>query len=132
MLAQVSYSLKLSTAKMVGDLFSGLYEEKIFDAYISKVSHSKMEDYKRELRILAIKNAKEKAEYLTQAIGYQIGKPIIIYENAPTFYQNTYDYMPQRMEEMKVMSSSAEQSEPEISFKKIKLEASIFVKFEVK
>jgi uncharacterized protein len=135
-LSQISYSLKLNSAKSVGDLFTGLYEIKIYDASIYKVSHSKIEEYKKELRIQAIKNAKEKAEYLTNAIGYQIGKPIIIYENAPIYYDN-FNLRGARssMETMPYIDgiqSAKMQSEPEIEFKKIKLEASIFVKFEVK
>lgn len=131
-LAQVTYTLKLSTAKMVGDLFTGLYELKIQDAYISKVSHSKMEEFKKELRIAAIKNAKEKAEYLTEAIGYKIGRPMVIYENAPVNYV-AYDQMNTRMTLVEgKFSESYQAPEPEISFRKIKLEGGVYVKFEVK
>lgn len=132
-LAQVTYTLKLSTAKMVGDLFTGLYELKIQDAYISKVSHSKMEEFKKELRIAAIKNAKEKAEYLTEAIGYKIGRPMVIYENNPVNYV-AYDQMNTRMTfaENKYSESYQQAADPEISFRKIKLEGGVYVKFEVK
>lgn len=132
-LAQVTYTLKLSTAKMVGDLFTGLYELKIQDAYISKVSHSKMEEFKKELRIAAIKNAKEKAEYLTEAIGYKIGRAMVIYENNPVNFV-AYDQMNTRMTfaENKYSESYQQAPDPEISFRKIKLEGGVYVKFEVK
>jgi uncharacterized protein YggE len=133
-LSQMTYILKLNTAKSVGDLFSALFEIKIYDAFIQKVSHSKIEEFKKDLRILAIKNAKEKAEYLTTAIGYEIGKPIIIYENSPINFNQYEMNQPVYSTYQKDAITSVQSYEPqvEISFKKIKLEASIFVKFELK
>ena len=120
-LSQMTYILKLNTAKSVGDLFSALFEIKIYDAFIQKVSHSKIEEFKKDLRILAIKNAKEKAEYLTTAIGYEIGKPIVIYENSPVIYNQYEMNQPVYSMYQKDATTSMQSIEPqaEISFKKI-------------
>ncbi|MBI2258241.1 MAG: SIMPL domain-containing protein [Flavobacteriia bacterium] len=134
-LSKVTYSLKLSTAKEVNDLFNGLYEIKIYDAYISKVYHSKMEEFKRDLRIKAIKEAKEKAIYLTNAIGNSIGKPLIINESYPISFDsfnmsNRAFSMDMRPESE--MSSKSYEGHEEMSFKKIKLQSTVYIKYELK
>jgi nicotinamide mononucleotide adenylyltransferase len=68
-ISQSEYELKLSTAQQVADVFEKLDEMKIDNAFISKVSHSKIKEYRKEVEIQAIKNAKSKADYLLAAIG---------------------------------------------------------------
>src|SRR5690606_35595222 len=71
-----SYLLKLTNADMVGKVYAYLSELDAQDAYISKVNYSKMEELKKENRIKAIKDAKDKAEYLLAAIGHKPGTPM--------------------------------------------------------
>lgn len=59
--------MKVSGDLTEGKVFEKLDELKIVDAYISKVSHSKLEEFKKEVRVMAIKAAKEKANYLLTA-----------------------------------------------------------------
>jgi len=56
------YTLKLSTAEEVSKTFEKLDELKILDAGISKTERSDIVELRRQLRIDAIKAAKEKAE----------------------------------------------------------------------
>ena len=83
------YVLKVGDAITVGKVFEKLDELKIIDAKISKVSHSKIEEFKKEVRIMAIRAAKEKADYLLSAIGEQTGKPLKVYENSTYSIDNS-------------------------------------------
>lgn len=69
------YTLKVKNAIELGRMFQELEKLEITDAFISKVNHSKIDSLRKEVRILAIKAAKDKADYLLTAIGEQTGKP---------------------------------------------------------
>jgi uncharacterized protein YggE len=137
-ITKAEYILKVENALTVGKVFEKLDELKIVEAHISKVSHSKILELKKEVRVMAIKSAKEKADYLLKAIGEQTGKALKIYEENPYYMQdNTYF----NVRGSKGIANSTvynddinmEQSEKlAIQFKKIKLQASIYVKFEIK
>jgi Protein of unknown function (DUF541) len=51
---------------------------------VIRISHSKIEEYKREVRIMAMKNAQEKAGYLLEAVNSKVGKPIKVAEKDPS------------------------------------------------
>ncbi len=125
------YTLKLATAEEVSKTFEMLDELKIQDAYISRTERSDIVELRKELRIDAIKAAKEKADYLLNAIGEETGHALEVRENSPGYYYNsmanniqTYSLIEEDMNEMGGL--------PEIGFEKIRLEASIYVKFEIK
>ena len=131
-MAQTEYILKVGDAKTVGSVFEKLDDLKIHDANIDHVSHSKMEEYRKEVKIMAIKAAKEKADYLLSAIGSQVSRPLIVKENAVSLY---------RVNSINVRKSSKFETyneyqdswrEQMIDFQKITLQASIYVKFEIK
>lgn len=127
-----SYVLKVADATTVGKVYEKLDALKILDAYIARVSHSKMEEFKKQVRIMAIKAAKEKAEYLLAAIDEKMGSPFIIYE------QNSVPNLPMKLMNVRGSRSASEtyyvdgiKQPEEIQFKKIKLQSSIYVKFEI-
>ncbi|MHA3786679.1 SIMPL domain-containing protein [Flavobacterium hauense] len=74
------YMLKVSTAAQVNQVFEALYNNNIKEASIARVDHSQITALRKEVRISAIKAAKEKAVYLLEAIGEQPAKPLIIRE----------------------------------------------------
>ncbi|MGQ2985096.1 SIMPL domain-containing protein [Flavobacterium sp.] len=76
------YLLKVSTADEVRKVFEALHNNDIKEASISNVDHTQIDALRKEVRIAAIKAAKEKATYLLQAIGEQPGKPLVITEEA--------------------------------------------------
>mgnify|MGYP003338191953 CR=1 FL=1 len=136
-LTKKDYTLKVSTATTVGQVFQQLDKLEITDAFIAKVSHSKLDSLKKEVKILAIKAAKNKADYLLAAIGEQTGKPLIVQELengiTPTTGEN---YRGSRLSEtayyVDVVKMSGSDKEEELQFKKIKIEAFVFVKFAIK
>lgn len=131
-LTKKDYTLKVSNATMVGQVFLELEKLEITEASISKVNHSKIDSLKKDIRIKAIKDAKDKADYLLHAIGEQTGKPLIIRENEI--------YQPYRTFATPMMGARAsvdaeyyiQAQEEEIQFQKIKLQTSIYVKFSIK
>lgn len=75
-----SYDVKFKNSQQVYMLYSVMDSLGISKAYVSKYSHSKMDEYKKQIKINAIKAAKEKATYLLEAIGEKAGKAINIEE----------------------------------------------------
>jgi uncharacterized protein YggE len=135
-LTKKDYTLKVGTATAVGQVFQQLDKMEITDAYISKVSHTKLDSLRKEVRITAIKAAKNKADYLLAAIGEQTGKPLLITEVEfsqpanPVYRQSAVSYSNVRQlgdEDDKDSGGKAE-----IQFKKIKIECIMYVKFAIK
>lgn len=134
-LTNKDYTLKVSNATIVGQVFQQLDKLNITDAYISKVNHSKLDSLKSEVKILAIKAAKNKADYLLSAIGEQTGKPLIVREienttQTPGVYSQTRGSRSSYfIDGQKVVGSD---KLDDLEFKKINIEAYIYVKFEIK
>lgn len=134
---QKDYTLKVSDAATVGKVYLELEKLNIKDAFISKVSHSKIEHFRKEARIAAIKDAKDKADYMLVAIGEQTGKALVIRDNL--FYDNSTT----RFEEHRYYDSLYEKDitsgtyggsmgKEDVQFNKIKISISIYAKFEIK
>jgi uncharacterized protein YggE len=96
---------------------------------ISRVSHSKLEEYKKQLKIEAIKAAKAKAVYLSEAIGEQVAGALTINdanEGSDVVYPQT------RMYANMAMKSEMADAAMDVDFKKIKLQFSVSVVFALK
>lgn len=131
-ISQTQYELRLGNATEVSEVFALLDEIEITDAWISKVDHSRMEELKKDLRIEAIKSAKAKSDYLLNAISQQTGKALIVRENEvyqPPVYFNKMANA--QMDMLEVAGAATPAYEP-VDFRKIKIQTSIYVKFEVK
>ena len=94
---------------------------------IAKVSHSKLTEFKKQLKIQAVKSAKEKANYLAEAIGEKVGEAIII--NDP----NEIGNYPRPVYANAMLKQGnfegAPADEPNIDFKKIKVQFEVNVSF---
>lgn len=123
-----NYLLKVGSAEMVGKVFNELDRLKITGAGISRVDYSKRDQVKRELRIAALKAAKEKATYMTEAIGEDIGKPLSINESeygGPIMYANV------RLQNQSAEMDAGSGSDA-IEYRKIKYSTTVNAKFEIK
>lgn len=128
-----NYSLKVHGAAHLKQLFENFKKLEISDVRITKATHSDLVNIKKKNRIKAIKAAKEKADYLLNAIGEQTGKPIIINElsnNNQDFTNANYLNNNANYSIMKVRGSSFKNET--VEFKSIKISSSIYVKFEIK
>jgi uncharacterized protein len=89
--ATISYQIKFSSSKKMDDLVEKLNDEATANFRITKTWHSKMTEYRKQLKIAAVKAAKEKGIYLTEAIGEKLGAAITITEpDDAALYQTTY------------------------------------------
>jgi uncharacterized protein YggE len=122
--------LEVKDATEAKKAFEQLDKLNIKNARISRVDHTKMDEYKREAKIMAIRAAKEKATYLLEAIDEKLGGAIVVRENAYSVYGNQ---MLQSRNMRMSYDNVAESSVPDVNlnFKKIKLTASVYVKWEI-
>jgi uncharacterized protein YggE len=78
-----TFIIKVSTPGKIDEVLNKVNGESIYSVEIRNYSHSKIEEYKKQLKIEAIKAAKAKATYLLEAIGEKIGTVLDV---------NEYDY----------------------------------------
>jgi uncharacterized protein YggE len=125
--------MKLSNAGEVNKFFKLLDESDIENVRISKTAYSQIEQLRREVKIKAIKAAKEKADYLLNAIGEQSGKPLFIKEQD---YSNLNLASNSYLNEVIVTGygyqGKANGFENQIAFSKIKVKYEILGRFEIK
>ncbi len=127
--ASKDFQLKLKDAEQVAKVFQKLNDLNVSLVNIEKLEYSKREELLKELRMRAVKEAKERATYMLSAIGETVGKPLEIRDNSyyhPIVYRN----QPVMMMEAKVSDGYAPPM-PELDFKKIELKANVNVKFEI-
>ncbi len=134
-LTEKKLQMKLQNAGEVNKLFQILDELEIEDARISKTAHSEIEKFRKEIKIEAMKAAKNKADYLLTAIGEQTGKPLFIREQFNTTYPSNL-YGNTAMQEVVVTGyatrNQAKGFENDIAFTKIKIRYEIFARFGIK
>jgi len=125
------YQLMLCDAATTVNVFKKLKPLGINTISISKVSHSKLQQFKEEVKIKAIKVAKRKAKMLTVAIDQACGKAIYINElnaNQKNFIPSNANILVER--EYSLSKSTFEKT-PVLQFQKIKLESTMHVKFKI-
>lgn len=122
------YTLKLNNLFKINEIMSGVDSKGIQYTNITKYSHSKIEQYRKEIKIKALQAAKEKATYLLSSINEQIGEVLEIQEIGD-YAPNPYDG---RMANMKMEAMASDQSSPEIGFKEIKLRFEVRAVFKIK
>lgn len=91
---------------------------------IGELNHSNMENFKKQVKIDALKVAKEKATYLVESIGEELGEVISIVEMSDGFMRPMYSNSMMRSAE--VAQESIDQVE------NIKLSYQVRVKFSIK
>jgi len=77
-----AYSLKITKVEKIKEVFKIFEKLDIIEANITKATHSNLVELRKENRINAIKAAKEKSDYLLNAIGSKTGKPLKVVEEA--------------------------------------------------
>ncbi len=80
LLSSISYQVKFSDTKMMDNLVKSLDDQATNNFRITRTSHSKIVEYRKQLKVQAVKAAKEKAVYLTEAVNEQLGQAIQINE----------------------------------------------------
>jgi uncharacterized protein YggE len=124
------YQLVVGSAQMAGNVLTALEKIGISNVSIERVDHSQMEQFRRDVKVKAIKAAKEKAIDMASAIGQTAGKAIYIQE---------VDYGMNNMMMGRVAGLQSNvsfkmqenDSAPDVEFEKIKLEYQVNAKFEL-
>ena len=127
-LASKQYTLKVKDLTKLNDIISAVDPKGIAYTNVESYSHSKLDTYKKDLKIKALQNAKEKANSLLNGIGEKMGGAMDIQE-----IYNEYTPQPMyRNNMMKTQSAEDATVMPDIDFKKIKLSYQIRAVFEIK
>lgn len=128
--ASITYQVKLRTSAQVDQLVDKLDDNATQNFYITKTSHSRLEEFRKNLKIQAVKAAKEKAAYLAEAINEKIGEAVTI--NEPTeYFQPYFNNMSSNMR-LKANVADATNDPPQADFKKLKLKYDVAVVFALK
>lgn len=127
--ASITYQVKLRNTAQIDQLVDKLDDNATSNFYIARTSHSKLAEFRKNLKIQAVKAAKEKAGYLAEAIGEQVGVAVTI--NEPNeYFQPYYNTMANvRMQKVEMDQAA---TEPQADFKKIKLKYDVTVVFALK
>jgi uncharacterized protein YggE len=130
------YQLLVHDAKTAGKVFMELQKLGISNVSIDRVENSKITEYRKEVKVAAIKAAQEKAKALTMAINQDLGRAIYIQE-----VENNADItgaLSGRVAGIRIRGyfntvlSEQTESGPDIEFEKIQLEYNVIVRFELK
>lgn len=132
MKAGITYWVKVSSTSKMDELVNKMDDEATQNFFIAKVSHSKLQEFKKQLKIDAIKAAKEKAIYLSAAIGENVGEAITVNEpNEVGHYPVPMYRTANVMLEHKMADQSAAPA-MNVDFKKMKLQFDVNVVFALK
>ena len=129
-LASKDYIVEVSSTEELAKVWTVLDEIDALSAFIKRVDHSKMDEFKKEVKIKAIQHAKEKANYMLAAINQQTGKALFIREQQNFMLRNSAK-MALQTGFMEQESIEDDAQEVEISFKKIKLKYEVFARFAI-
>ncbi|MGB3463750.1 MAG: SIMPL domain-containing protein [Cyclobacteriaceae bacterium] len=129
-LATKSFKLLMPEVKKINSLMNMLDEEGVNSVNINEYKHSQMEKIQADLKIEAIRAARQKAAMLLEAIGEELGGAVTVSENSmsdtsPVLYR-------QRSFESKSLAVEDAEYSSDLGFKKIKLKSSIRVVFAIK
>jgi uncharacterized protein YggE len=128
-----SFQFKVNAKTNVSKLFEDLNQKWITNLNISEVKNTKIADFRKTVKINALKAAKAKADYLLESIGKKVGTPLEIVE--------IEDYMsdtvvPMAYKSARLSNVQLETADAGIDFsfdniENIKLKYSIKTKYEI-
>lgn len=119
------YQLKVSSAEMLGSVYQALGKLGISNLSIMALSHSRIREITDEVRIEAVKNAREIALGMARAIGQDIGRAVFIADYINPVFLARSNYKTDAFTD-----NSAGAEEPvSLDFRNIKLNYSVTVKF---
>ncbi len=121
------YSLLVYDGLTAGKVMAALEDIDIANTYLEKTEYSKMDELELTLKSRAVKKAKRKAEALTEPLGQKVGVAIHIVDNSQPYYPR-YNQPQMRMKTM-AMEDASTPAPLDIGFEKIKVEATVNVKF---
>lgn len=136
MTASITYQLKLNSSAKIDQLVNVLDDDATEDFQIVRTSHSKILEFRKQLKISAVQAAKEKAQYLAAAIDEKVGEAITVNEpsDISIVYQRSNPYenvMMNRVENARIQQGQDAEGQG-VDFKKIKLKFEVNAVFALK
>ena len=137
----ITYQVKFKDSKTMDALVEQLDDEATQNFQIITTSHSKIMEFRKQLKIKAVQAAKDKGIYLTEAVGEKLGEAITIKEPnenvivrpANNLYgSNAFQEVVVTGYSMQRKNGNAYEIEKEIDFKKLKLRFEVDVVFALK
>lgn len=124
LISQKEYELKVSTIEEVNRALDAFDAANIKSSYIAEMTHSNIEEYRKEVKILALQAAKNKATYLLESINQKVGNALEVVEVSDVRASNVGSNV--------AYSYKLEESDHQISIKPITIKFSMKAKFEIK
>jgi len=127
------YQLIVHDSKTLQKVFFEFQKLGISEVSIVKLEHSKIEQYRKEVKVSAVKAAKEKAGLLAEALNQKIGKALFVQEADNMNPYSVSNFQANVIMKGKGYSSDSlnESIDADIEFEKIKIESTILVRFEL-
>jgi uncharacterized protein YggE len=75
-----NFQFKINKKTDMSGLFEGLNQKWVSNINIAEIKNTKIADFRKTVKINALKAAKEKADYLLESIGKKVGTPLEITE----------------------------------------------------
>jgi hypothetical protein len=132
--ASIAYQVKLRNSAQVDQLVDKLDDAATQNFFVQRTSHSRLTELRKQLKIQAVRAAKEKADYLATAVNESIGVAVTINEPAE-FYQPYYG---NAMANVRMRGVTMEQDaagapeQAQADFRKIKLKYDVTVVYALK
>lgn len=127
--AMAKYQLQLGSSGEVAKVWQALDDLGISNISILKVTHSQLDKYKQEVRLEAMRNARESAQEMAGAIGQTIGKCFYIYDSNSNVLPVMYDNAVLMRSAKAVADAESVAEDDPLEFKTIKLEYGVQAKF---
>ncbi|HKR05819.1 MAG TPA: SIMPL domain-containing protein [Bacteroidia bacterium] len=119
LLQSTAYVIKFISPAEVDKLVNVLDDNATQNVYVNKTSNSKETEYRKQLKVQALQNAKAKAQYMLEGIGEKPGEVLLVKEieaNAGPVYRMAYAEMAMS----NTAANSGSSANEGINFKKIK------------
>lgn len=126
-----SFQIKLNPKTQVLSFLEDLNQKWVSAVSLSDKTHSKISEYRKEVKIKAMKAAKEKANYLLESIGNKAGKPIEIIEIEDKNSDEVMKYRNIVPQFANVVSEAGYSNGSVENIESIKLKYTIKAKFEI-
>lgn len=127
--ATARYQLRLGSAAEVVAVWQALDALGISEVAIERVSHSRIRELKEEVCVEAVRNARQKAATLAEAIGQKVGRCFYIYDWSSDVTPSYYDNSKIVRVAFATAKGDDEAEELPLDFKTIRLEYSVQTKF---
>ncbi|MDR3365821.1 MAG: SIMPL domain-containing protein [Prevotellaceae bacterium] len=128
--AAKEYQLLVHSAAVAGKVLQELEKLGVSNISISRVDHSEIEKFRREVKVSAMKDAQSKAADLLQAIGQRAGRALWVQEVDRTPYRAAFA-SPARTMKASSLANDEAAALPEAEFEKIKLEYTVMARFAI-